>query len=172
MKSLFIATFVLVNTTLALAQTKVYDDGTKLNAIFQSEDESKEIYDGLDVEEINGRSGTAKFFITKDNVASIYCTHSKIPMGIQYSCTFSIAYGQPSSVKTPVFKENDSLHASINDLDDAKNLYDLLNLSSANGRSGNAHFYYSEDRKASVYCSKSNIPVGIPYGCRISIEIP
>lgn len=117
-------------------------------------------------------SGTSKFFYTKDQKTSIYCTRSKMPTKPVHSCTFSILYAGAISEETPVFRENGYLHASINHPAEAELLFKALNFDNNDGRSGSAHFFYTKDRKASVYCTESSIPSEVIYGCRISIHRP
>lgn len=70
---------------------------------------------------------------------------------------------------TAVYQDGDFLRASVNNPNDARTLFEALNLESASGRSGSAKVFQTSDKKAEIYCTQSQIPVGNKFACTISI---
>ena len=163
---LFVIGFMFCSI-FAFAKTSVYRDTNYIRATLNDENEAKTLYESMNIYVLNGKSSYAKVFRTNDEIAEIYCTKSKLPFGIQNSCTISINI--KDKVKTtPVYDDDNGLHVSLNS--DAKELYDALDLSTNNGKSGIVKVFTTSDEKAEIYCYKSSIPIGIPYGCTITFR--
>lgn len=73
--------------------------------------------------------------------------------------------------ETSIYEENNKVIASLDAHTDAKKLYTVLKVSETEARSGKVKVFNSTDKKATIYCYKSKIPVGLPYGCTLSIDI-
>lgn len=70
--------------------TMVYLDEGTWRASINAPSESKALYDALNIKEFEGRSGYARVYQTADLFAEIYCTESKLPVGLKNGCTVSI----------------------------------------------------------------------------------
>lgn len=169
MKSLFALLVLIMCQNAQAAGTAVYTEGNLLRATLNGASDSEDLYKALKIEKVEGRSDSAKIFSTGDQAVEIYCTASSLPFGTPFSCTLSIDLKKKSKT-TFRYEDNGFLRASINDMADAGKLFNLLDLKNGNGRSGASKTFQSKDKKAEINCTKSSIPIGLPYGCTVSIS--
>jgi hypothetical protein len=171
MKVLF-ATFALLVSTTLFADTATYIENGALKASINTDGESETLYNALTVEALEGRSGFAKVYRSKDGVVEISCTKSELPSEIPYGCTIGLDFQKEDAV-TNLYQDNNFLKANFPfNVEEAEMLYELLDLDNVEGRSGEVKFFKTADKRAEIYCTKSDPGFGIPYMCTISIEIP
>ncbi len=160
----------LSSVTALATDTAVYEDGDFVRASIHSAVDARDLFDGLNLDEMMGRSGNAKVYRTSDEKVEVSCTKSTIPGGMPYVCTVSIKTKREAG-PTTVWKEGSQWKASIISLNDAKVLYEALLFNELDGRSGTSKAFGTKDKKAAIYCTKSKIQVRTPFACTVSIEL-
>lgn len=108
-----------------LAAATVYLEDNYIRGTLEEAD-SKKIYEALKVEELEGKSGTARTYRTADGSTEIYCTLGKL--NSKYACTISVDRNAATAAEAVYF---DSILLVMDQLvgDAAQGLYMALGLS-------------------------------------------
>lgn len=173
----FIAFMILsIISVCSFADTAVYWEKVEhtnfLRASINDVAEAKLLYEGLNVKETKGRSGSQKTYESTGNWLEITCTKSDMPIGLSYTCLVSLKEGS-TRTKASYLKDG-FLVNDFKDETDATELYEAVSLLPNSGpvlRNGMLKEFLTKDKKVEIRVTKF-VDDTVWYQARVSIQVP